>query len=193
MYDKFKAKKQDLINRLVTIKDHFVTESPKSTSKDFSEVDKGITHQMDLESENEVLEHEFEHMEVQRAPKKKEGVLERMDRIEKEQAQARKMAAEKTPKVYWYDVDRRDDYTKYNISNASPVAFGDEYGLGDATALAFELTDDEIKDFKVIPIPPLRKLTADELIDLELQHKRAIEVDNDTRFHDFGIDDDFEL
>lgn len=193
VYDKFKAKKQDLINRLVTIKDHFVVESPKITSKDFSEVDKGITPQMDLKGENEVLGHEFEQMEGQRAPKKKEGVLERMDRIEKEQAKAREMPAKNSPKVYWYDVDWSDDYTRYNISNASPVAFGDEYGLGNATALAFELTDDEIEDFKVTPIPPLRKLTADELIALELQHKRAMEIDNDNHFHDFGIDDDFEL
>lgn len=85
---------------------------------------------------------------------------------------------EQEPEVFWYDVDWNDDDTRYNISNESVVVFGDEEGYPNVVALAFELSEEELEDLKVVEIPPLRTLTKEELEDLESYRNREKELNN---------------
>lgn len=94
---------------------------------------------------------------------------------------------EQEPEVFWYDVDWSDSDTKYTISNLDIIAFGDE----DAVALAFELSDEDLEYVKVRQIQPERKLTADELVELEFHQKRAKKVENNSLYQDFDRNDEY--
>lgn len=151
---------------------------------------------MTLEQADELVafdfEHEFEQMEVKKVSQKKESLLEKMDRLEKEQAQAREIPVENTPEVFWYSVDWNDEDTRYNLLNGqySIIAWGEE--PIDNIALSSEIDSADLEYMRVHRIAAERPLTEYEIENLEAELEWA-ESENSIDLHRQSYrDNDFE-
>lgn len=168
--------------------------SPETLTETFKMNQERITLEQEKRTVEIEFEPEFEQMEVKKAPKKRESINDKMNRLEKERKQAKEMSKENTLEVYWYSVDWSDEDTNYVLLNSgrySIIAWGEE--PTDNIALAIEIDSEDLEFMQVQRIAAERPLDEYELENLEAEQEWAEYQNSLDMYHQFNRDDGFEL
>lgn len=157
--------------------------SPERLQETFEINRESIVHEQEERPVELHFEHEFEILEVKKSPKKKESLLEKMDRLEKEQAKARQAPTEKAPEVFWYHVDWSNPDTNYNLGERDIVAYAED----DIAVVAFasKLSDEDLELYEIEPTQFEKELNAEELEELIFYQDRAKKREKANRFQQF--------